>query len=141
MIHVRQIKKRPIPLFVEQSQFEQFTPTRRYHHINESNELSKYYRSKNMTMLKNTFSQHSTMRNLTYQYGKVHYSDFRLIKLKNGTFINNNRARSFLTKVLLIIILFMYKNTINATDYCKYFLSLRAKDRLLFSFYKIVKNF
>jgi hypothetical protein len=28
LIHVRQIKKRPIPLFVEQSHFEQFTPTR-----------------------------------------------------------------------------------------------------------------
>ena len=31
MIHVRQIKKRPIPLFVEQSQFEQFTPTPIFH--------------------------------------------------------------------------------------------------------------
>ncbi len=31
MIHVRQIKKRPFPLFVEQSHFEQFTPTHEFH--------------------------------------------------------------------------------------------------------------
>ncbi len=44
MIHVRQIKKQPILLFVEQSNFEQFTPT-------QSNDKVKY-RKKNPHKLK-----------------------------------------------------------------------------------------
>jgi hypothetical protein len=41
LIHVRQIKKQPIPLFVEQSNFEQFTPTHKNYCLSKLSVVSR----------------------------------------------------------------------------------------------------